>query len=1183
VRSPVVYAIYSIIRAELLLNFRRPAPWVLLMVFVANAILWATAGPAVSYGWATNSDFYIARLYGGFSFLTLPFFNAMLMGDPIIRDFRLGVDPLLLSKPVSRAAYLLGKFMGNFLTLVLCMLGFGVTIFLLQWYQAEKMIVLPWRVTPYVVHFFVLVVVSQLALASFCFTVGTLTRNARLVYGLVALLYVLTIALMGLIQTYLPGLRAIIEPVLFDWLNRVSRGRSAASVNQYVIVYGFNAIANRLLMIGVSAACLIFLCLRFGRETAGAPSEEKATATSILGLREQQTERLYNEEGAVAFGPSELNEVARVERPVVVPSVAVSTAGLRVRISQLVSATSLELRLLIAERSLIILAPLVVIAGGLFLESFSGPFNAPLFPLSSIYATNSAAGLLVALFGVIVFFTGEAIHRDREMRVEDMLWVQPAPDWTFLLSKFASSFVLSLTLIILSFLTAVAVQLIKGLSPVEISPYLIIYSVILLPSVAFMIAAAIALNVLLRNKYLAHATGIAAGGGLLYLLQQGYANWLYNPVLYGLWAYSDMTGLEPYQRGIMLHRIYWGAITVGLLSLAHAFFRRGPSRARRLAVISAGVSIILAGISGAVIYREVERGPDSKSLEAARAGYEKEFSLDFRDAPQPHWSRVDLRVELYPSEHSLRASGSFKLENRSPQPLEKLLVSLDSSQDWNELSVEGATDPPRAHELGRVFKLDPPMMPGESRMLRAEWGATIPRGINRGSSVYMNFIMEGGTLLGGPDFTEWLPMIGYLRKWEISDPSIRGRYDLPERNTTQNRDATDGFPVKPFDLHIEITVPRDQTALSSGRLVDLREGEKKTFVYETETAVSGIVIACAPYAEERRGGLAVFYHPAHRYNVASLLDAMEAAREKYERDYGPSMHSDLRIAEFPGLARFAISHATTIPCSENLVFVAREDESHVNVNYFAAAHEIAHQWFGHRVVAAQSPGSGVLLEGLAEYAAGALIDEALGKEAAQRFRRFEETAYIRNRAPDSERPLALVDGSRRTDGVLVYQKAGLVFHMLERLIGRERMNAALREYVARFAGQALRPTLDDLVSIFKKHSSDLSLDWFYDEWFYRVVVPDFQIVSAVVKNQEDGYLIEYVAANAGGGRIPVTIEAVAGSQGDGGSFKSVGVTVLLEGAEAKGVIRCPFKPERVVIDRTCEVIDLDRANNEHRF
>jgi aminopeptidase N len=167
--------------------------------------------------------------------------------------------------------------------------------------------------------------------------------------------------------------------------------------------------------------------------------------------------------------------------------------------------------------------------------------------------------------------------------------------------------------------------------------------------------------------------------------------------------------------------------------------------------------------------------------------------------------------------------------------------------------------------------------------------------------------------------------------------------------------------------------------------------------------------------------------------------------------------------------------------------------------------------------------------------------------------------------------------------VLVYQKAGLVFHMLERLIGRERMNAALREYVARFAGQALRPTLDDLVSIFKKHSSDLSLDWFYDEWFYRVVVPDFQIVSAVVKNQEDGYLIEYVAANAGGGRIPVTIEAVAGSQGDGGSFKSVGVTVLLEGAEAKGVIRCPFKPERVVIDRTCEVIDLDRANNEHRF
>jgi hypothetical protein len=98
-----------------------------------------------------------------------------------------------------------------------------------------------------------------------------------------------------------------------------------------------------------------------------------------------------------------------------------------------------------------------------------------------------------------------------------------------------------------------------------------------------------------------------------------------------------------------------------------------------------------------------------------------------------------------------------------------------------------------------------------------------------------------------------------------------------------------------------------------------------------------------------------------------------------------------------------------------------------------------------------------------------------------------------------------------------------------------------------------------------------------------VVVPDNQIVSAVEKEEDDCYMNEYFAVNAGGGRMPVTIEAVAGGRGDGDSFKSVGVTVLLEGAETKGVIRCPFRPERVVIDRTCEVIDLDRANNEHRF
>ena len=50
-------------------------------------------------GWPTNSDFNIATNFLGFSsVLGLPIFNAVIMGDPVLRDFRLGIESLIFFK-----------------------------------------------------------------------------------------------------------------------------------------------------------------------------------------------------------------------------------------------------------------------------------------------------------------------------------------------------------------------------------------------------------------------------------------------------------------------------------------------------------------------------------------------------------------------------------------------------------------------------------------------------------------------------------------------------------------------------------------------------------------------------------------------------------------------------------------------------------------------------------------------------------------------------------------------------------------------------------------------------------------------------------------------------------------------------------------------------------------------------
>lgn len=1202
-------ALGAIIRAEVLFNLKRVAPYLLFAFFSFNAYLWWGAA-SVANGWAPNSDYYVARLCIGFVFMTSPFFNALLMGDAVARDYRLGVLPLILSKPISRAEYLAGKFIGNFLVFTLACAGFILTAFLLQATKTEGMVVLPWRIVPYLKHFLILVVVSHLLLAAFCFTVGTLTRSVKLVYGSIVGLYVLFIALSATFQDSVSRsarLAHLFDPWLFDWGRRsIGLQNRAAFVNEVTMTYGGIVLANRLMMLTLTALLLTILYKRFSTTERGAG----ATETSVITLNlTEPSERLDGESGwghaeqaaalDVGWPPA---AATRVEgRRAAIPDVAVSHGGALARLGQFAAAVRMEFKLLRAERSLIILAPLVVLLSSVELNSYGGAFGASLFPLSSVYAPNSARALVMLLGGLTLFYTGEIFHRDRELKVEPLLWSLPVPDWLLLLRKYVAMLLLASGLMVLFMLTALALQLYRGLAPVELRPYLVVYGLIVLPSIAFIIGAALALHVLLRDKYLAHAVGVALGVCLFYLLSRGYTNWLYNPVLYRLWNYSDMTGLAPYRTGLLLHRVYWGAITVAALAVAHIFYQRGATKKgslrvfgygvtdRTWAVACAAVALAVTLATGLVISREIARGLDGEPREAAMLRYEKMYAGAYREAPAPDWRRVDLQVELYPDERRMRARGTFELVNRSERERPTVLVSLDPACRWQSVTLDGATRvSPEAEEVAHVFTLAAPLAPGAVTNLRAEWEATIPEGLARTSSEYTNFIAAGGTFLGGPGGIEWLPASGYQRGWEIADENTRRAHGLePQKPLPELKDAAVVPPLfggAPFDVRVEINVPADHTALSAGRLVAVRDegAERRTFIYETDHPVNGFPILAARYAEKRRGDLAVYYHPQHTFNVEAMLDAMTAARRKYERDYGALPFRDLRIAEFPRLASFALAYPTIIPFSEDLVFLTREDDEHVNSTYFSVAHEVAHQWFGVVVVPGRSRGASVLHEGLAEYAAGALIEEELGRDAAALFRRHEEQTYLRRRRADGEPPLSVVEDDYATQSPVFYQKAGLVFHMLENLLGRDRMNAALREYVTRYSFAERHPTIHDLLAIFKQQTPDGSLDWFYEQWFERVTLPDFRIESAVVRREGNEFVVEFTVENLGEGKMPVTLEALASD--DDAQTRTQGARVLAEqGKKVRGSIRCAFKPQRLVLDRMHDVIDAERSNNEVRL
>jgi ABC-type transport system involved in multi-copper enzyme maturation permease subunit len=277
----------------------------------------------------------------------------------------------------------------------------------------------------------------------------------------------------------------------------------------------------------------------------------------------------------------------------------VASEGFSANFKKLLAALGVEFRLLRAERSLIVLLPLALV-----LSIFDVAFFrvVPEVSYSATYASGTANALVLFLLGMTVFYTGEAMHRDCEMKIEPVLWATPAPNNVLLLSKFLATLLLTLSLIVLVGLTAIVIQFLRGHTPVDIQAYLITYSVILLPSVVFLTGVSVALNVLLRDKYLSYAVSIGTGGGLFYLYGVGYNHWLYNPLLYHLWNYDDLTGAGNNHATVLIHRLYCLAITGACLALAHVFFPRKSTKGflvdGRLG--GAGWSLLVAVVSIAV-------------------------------------------------------------------------------------------------------------------------------------------------------------------------------------------------------------------------------------------------------------------------------------------------------------------------------------------------------------------------------------------------------------------------------------------------------------------------------------------------------------------------------------------------------------------------------------------------------
>jgi len=164
------------------------------------------------------------------------------------------------------------------------------------------------------------------------------------------------------------------------------------------------------------------------------------------------------------------------------------------------------------------------------------------------------------------------------------------------------------------------------------------------------------------------------------------------------------------------------------------------------------------------------------------------------------------------------------------------------------------------------------------------------------------------------------------------------------------------------------------------------------------------------------------------------------------------------------------------------------------------AHELAHQWFGD-FVTCRDWSHAWLNEGFATYLEHVEREDRLGRDEYDFGVSSDNDTYLHEASARYSRPIVCRDYNEPIDlfDRHLYEKGGLVLHMLRRELGDEAFWAGIREHLTSHAYGIVET--NDLQRALEKVSGR-SLERFFDAWVYRPGHPELKVKVS----WEDGLL-----------------------------------------------------------------------------
>jgi aminopeptidase N len=303
-----------------------------------------------------------------------------------------------------------------------------------------------------------------------------------------------------------------------------------------------------------------------------------------------------------------------------------------------------------------------------------------------------------------------------------------------------------------------------------------------------------------------------------------------------------------------------------------------------------------------------------------------------------------------------------------------------------------------------------------------------------------------------------------------------------------------------FTSEITATVEKPLSVISNGKLLDTIDNKDgtRTFHWKIEQPhasylTSIIVGEYVPITSDYQGiPIITNVYPNEvkegKASTARLTEMVKFFSEKTGLQYPYAKYAQTTARDFGG----GMENISATTQTDNMIHDART-ELDSNTDGLQA-HELAHQWFGDYVTCRDW--SDIWLnESFATYFQAMWDEHKLGgDDFLYSDVKANQDAYLAawklgNRHPIVTKNYATPDSVFDT---YAYPRGGAVLHMLRQTLGEDNWWRAINYYLNKYAHQ---PVETEQFRIAIEESTGQAMDWFFDEWLYKMGHPIFRVTQ----------------------------------------------------------------------------------------